>query len=323
MDDKQEPQPKSLPFNNLYLNSGLVHGYNSPWMYMLTILFFISGYFFFQSIVMFPLMQRLISNGYSPEAILHNASLLFNSEALKLDRNIVLLLELGMFVFGFFGLYAGLRYLHRKPLLSVLTGYERFRFSRFWFSFSIWGALLILLTVINLVVAPEELVLTFEPAGLFFSVLIMVTLMPVQTGFEELVFRGYLVQGLSQIFRNGLLPVLVTSALFAMAHMSNPEVDKFGWPIMFTYYCSFALFLGMLTLLDEGLELAFGIHFANNLVSSVLVSSKSSVIRTYSLFETDVQDPYTELLVWSAMALLTFLLLRWKYKWSDYSVLIK
>src|SRR4051812_8866842 len=102
MDDLTQETPKKiLPFNNLYLNSGVVHGYNSSWMYFLTLTFLIIGYFFFQSVIMFPLMKVLNENGYSSEEILNKPSLLFDSGALKMDRNIVLMLELGMFVAGF------------------------------------------------------------------------------------------------------------------------------------------------------------------------------------------------------------------------------
>ena len=56
----------------------------------------------------------------------------------------------------------------------------------------------------------------------------------------------------------------------------------------FSYYgmrALFALFMGIVTLLDEGLELAMGIHFANNMMASIMVCSDHSVIKTYSIFK--------------------------------------
>jgi len=75
--------------------------------------------------------------------------------------------------------------------------------------------------------------------------------------------------------------------------------------------------------LDEGLELAFGIHFANNFMSSILISSPNSVIKTYSIFETKTEDPYTEMWVWLCMASLTFFIFQLKYRWKDFSLIIK
>jgi len=324
MEDTANENPeKKLPFNNLYLISGLINGLNAGWMYLITIGLLFTGYFLFQSIILYPLMNLLLQNGYSLPQITENSSLLFDSKALGIDRNIVLLLELGMFVFGFVGLFVGVKYIHKKTLTSILTGYEKFRYHRFWFAFTIWAVLLLLLTLYTLLTAPEELKLSFNLPGFLISLVLMLTLMPIQTGFEELVFRGYVVQGLAQVFRNGIIPMILMSVLFGLAHMGNPEVKEFGWPIMLMYYCSFAFFLGALTLLDEGLELAFGIHFANNLVSSVLVSSSHSVIKTYAIFESDTQDPYSEIITWSLMATVTFLIFKFRYRWKDFSLLIK
>jgi hypothetical protein len=92
---------------------------------------------------------------------------------------------------------------------------------------------------------------------------------------------------------------------------------------MFTYYACFALFMGGITLLDEGLELAFGIHFANNMISSMLVSAPHSVIKTYSVFEVTSEDPHAEIVVWCVMAIITFAIFRFRYRWKDYKLIIK
>ena len=140
---------------------------------------------------------------------------------------------------------------------------------------------------------------------------------------EELFFRGYLIQGLSQIFKNGIIPLMISSLLFGLAHMSNPEVQKFGWSIMLSYYVIFALFMGCITFLDEGLELAIGIHFANNMISGLLVSTRDSVLKPYSILETKNENPYLELICWFFMAGLTFLVFVKKYKWNNFNLLIK
>lgn len=314
---------KPFPFNNLYLISGFISGLNQGWTYLLTLLLTISGYVLFQSVILFPLMAILMENGYSQETILQNANLLFDYEALKLDRNIVLALELGMFVVAFFGFYSGIRFIQRKTLVSILTGYEKFRFKRFYFAFALWGILLTVSVVIDYLVHPDSLRLNFQWSGFLISTLIMLVLMPIQTGLEELVFRGYLLQGLALIFKNGVVPLVITSVLFGMAHLSNPEVKEFGWPIMLTYYIGFALFMGALTLLDEGLELAFGIHFANNLISSILINSQTSVIKTYSIFESKTENPFSEIIIWFGMAVLCFAIFKLKYKWKNFSLIIK
>jgi len=320
--NSEDSKPK-LPFQNLFLLSGLVSGMNKVWMYLGTLLFLVMGYVLFQFIGFFPLISRLLNKGFSRQEIEQNPNLLFDSTKLELSKNIILGLELGMFVFAFIGFFIGLRILHQKSLTSVITGFEKFRTSRFAFAFFVWSLLLLLFLGLNYTFYPSEYTWNPDYVGIFISFLIMIVLMPIQTGLEEIVFRGYLLQGFALIFKNGILPLLLTSFIFGLAHMSNPEVQRFGWGIMLPYYVCFALFMGAITLLDEGLELAFGIHFANNLISSLLISSPNSVIKTYSFFESKSENPQAEMLVWLIMAGLTWFVFSKKYKWNNYQLLIK
>lgn len=312
---------KPLPFNNLFLNAGAINGFNKPWMYIITFCLALIGYFLYQSVIAIPLVDRLLHNGYTLEQISENPNLILDSTALQMDPNYILVLELGMFVFALVGLFFGVQFIHHKPFKSVLTGYNKFRFRKFWFAVGLWTLLQMVLTTVSYALSPNEFELVFSLRGWLVSAAIMLVLMPLQTGFEEVFFRSYFIQGLAQIFKNGWLPVIIMSLLFAFAHMSNPEVKKYGVTVMFTYYASFALFLGFLTLLDEGIELAFGIHFANNIVSSLLVTSDDSVIKTYAIFKTSSYNPIAEIIIWFVMALISFFIFRLRYRWSDFSLI--
>jgi membrane protease YdiL (CAAX protease family) len=321
--DPTEAHKKELPFNNLYLNAGYVNGFNHWWMYVCTVLLVALGYVVFGSACTLPLYGKALAKGITQKEIEENTSILFNGDLLGIDKNIILLLEFGMFVFAAIGFVIGIRRIHKKTLTGVLTAYEKFRFKRFWTAFGIWGTLLAVVVVANYFISPGDMELNFQPAGFFISLLIMVIFMPIQTGIEELIFRGYMIQGLSQIFRNGIIPLIITSFLFGLAHMSNPEVHQFGWPIMLTYYVFFAFFMGGITLIDEGLELAFGIHFANNIISSVLITSPHSVIKTYAIFEAKAENPMAEIVLWTCMAAVTFTIFWLIYRWKNFNLIIK
>lgn len=314
---------KDLPFGNLFLINGLVTGRNKLWMYLFTLFLLLFGYLIYQAIILFPLSDLLNSNGFTAEEIKKNPNLLFDNNALKLDKNWVLLLELGMFVSAFLFFIIGLKYIHLKTITSVLTGYQKFRFKRFYFAFLIWGCGLILFVLGDFILNTDNFSINFNVNGFILSAIIMCFFMPIQTGIEEIIFRGYLIQGLSQVLKNGIIPIMITSFVFSLAHMSNPEVKEYGWQIMFFYYFLFALFLGCITLIDEGLELAFGIHFANNLISSLLINSKSSVIKTYSIFETKSENLTLEIWVWLLMATIIFFIFKMKYNWCNFKTLIK
>ena len=323
MENTEEDLKPKLPFNNLYLLSGLTTGFNKGWMYIFTLILLVIGYVGYQAVIAVPLVELAKKNGITTEQIFKNNNLIFDSDALHIDRNIILLLLFGMFVFAFGGFLIGLKAIHKKTLTSVLTGYQKFRFKRFWFAFAVWGAMLVFTVLVNFIIEPGSLTFNFNAGGFIVSLLLMLVFMPLQTGVEEVVFRGYLLQGLSQLFKNGIIPIIITSVLFGLAHISNPEVQEYGIGIMLSYYIGFALFMGILTLLDEGLELAFGIHFANNIISSILVMQPHSVIKTYSIFEAKADDPGAEIILWFCMSAVTFTIFYVKYRWKNFNLIIK
>lgn len=317
----QEHQP--LPFNNLYLNAGYVNGQNEWWMYFFGVCASLLGYFLFQLFMLFPLISAALENGIKLEEIQMKPDILFDSEKIGISKNLLLVLLFGMFVFAFLGLWLALKRLHKKTLVSVITAYENVRWGRIFFSFAIWSALIIIVTVAGYFMSPGEYTLQFDPSSFFTLLIIALLLLPIQTSTEELLFRGYLVQGLSQIFKNGIIPLIITSVLFGMVHMKNPEAEKHGWLLMFPYYASFGFFLGALTLLDEGLELALGIHCANNLISSLLITSPNGVLKTDAVFMVSAEHPMAEFITWVAMAALTFIIFWRKYRWKNFNLLIK
>lgn len=323
MEEGTEDVQKRLPFNNLFLLNGLVNGENKPWMYFAGISCLIFGYLVIGSIGFIPLMNRALEMGVTLEELNRNNFIIFDADILKIDRFYILLAQFSLFVFAFVGIYLAIRFIHKKKFISVLTGYDQFRFSKFGFAFLIWGSLLCLTMFISYLVEPESLILQFNPSRFLILTLFCLLFLPIQTLTEELVFRGYLMQGISQVFKNGWIPLVLTSLLFTLAHMSNPEVSKHGWFIMSCYYAGFALFLGILTLIDEGLELAYGIHFANNFLSSLLITSPNSVIKTDAIFYTDTENPAAELGLWICMATVTFIIFWIKYRWKNTNLLIK
>jgi len=116
-----------------------------------------------------------------------------------------------------------------------------------------------------------------------------------------------------------LLPLVITSVIFGTMHIANPEVEKMGY-IILIYYIGTGFFLGIITLMDEGMELALGFHAANNLVTALLVTSDWSAFQTNSVFK-DVSEPSAgfEILVpvLIIFPLLLFIFSK-KYNWSNW-----
>jgi uncharacterized protein len=314
---------KAQVFTNAFLKSGILNGENKFWMYLFGIFFLLVGYFVFGAVMCLPLMKRAQEMGATAKEIQDNNYLIFDPEYIKIDKMYILLFQFSIFIFAFLGIWIAIRFIHKKSLTSVLTGFAKFRYSKFWFAFAVWGTLLVATVLVNYVSDPESLQLQFNLSRFLILLLLCCVFLPIQTLTEELVFRGYLVQGFSQIFKNGWLPIILTSLLFGLAHMSNPEVQKHGWSLMYPYYAGFALYLSILTLLDEGLELAYGIHLANNLISSLLITSPNAVIKTDAIFFTNNENPAAEIVLWLCMSIASFIIFWLKYRWKNTNLLVK
>lgn len=205
------------------------------------------------------------------------------------ESNTTLFLVMISFVFAFAGIYFVVKFIHHQTLLSVTTSRSKVDWKRIWFSFFLWSFFSLVSFLFVYLRAPEQFVLQFKLVPFLILVILGCILIPIQTTTEEYVFRGYLMQGFANLAQNSWFPLLMTSIIFGSMHWTNPEVGKMGNIIMI-YYIGTGLFLGVITLMDEGMELALGFHAANNLVGALLVTSDWTVFQTNSIFK-DLSEP--------------------------------
>ena len=178
---------------------------------------------------------------------------------------------------------------HRQSITSLTTSRRKIDWKRIFFAFGFWGGITILLTGMDIYLSPDDYVLNFEWSKFVPLAIIAIILIPMQTSFEEYLFRGHMMQGLGILAKNRWVPLVVTSALFGLMHIANPEVEKLGYGIL-VYYIGTGFFLGILTLMDEGLELALGFHAANNLITALLVTADWTAFQTNSVYK-DISEP--------------------------------
>ncbi len=236
-----------------------------------------------------------------------------------LSLNTTLFLLLFSFVVAFFAIILVVKYLHKQTLMSVTTSREIIDWKRIFFSFSLWGIFTVSSTLLMIYFSPGDFVYNFKPIPFLILAIIGIVLIPIQTSTEEYVFRGYLMQGFAVLAKNRWLPLVLTSVIFGTMHIANPEVEKMGYVIL-VYYIGTGFFLGIITLMDEGIELALGFHAANNLVGALLITSDWSAFQTNSIFK-DVSEPSAgfEILVpiFIIFPLLLFIFSK-KYNWTNW-----
>ncbi|MGS2726021.1 CPBP family intramembrane glutamic endopeptidase [Psychroserpens sp. BH13MA-6] len=218
-------------------------------------------------------------------------------------------------------LFLFVKYLHKRSLKSLTTGRAKVDWSRAFFSFSLIVVVTIVLFTIGYFSDPSMVELQFDPVKFTILLVISLLLFPLQIGLEEYLFRGYLMQQVAIIVKNKWFPLILTSVLFGVLHAANPEVAEMG-PIIMIFYIGTGLLLGIMTLMDNGLELALGFHFGNNLMAALLVTSKWSALQTDAVFVYTAENASNEISEILVPVLVVYPIILWilakKYKWTNW-----
>jgi len=234
------------------------------------------------------------------------------------DSNTNLLYMMLPFVGGLLFLMLAIKLVHKQTIVNLTTSRHAIDWKRVFFSFGLWGFLIALFVAIQYFLQPESLVFNFNLKPFLILCLLGVLFVPIQTSFEEYLFRGYLMQSLGLLAKNRWFPLLFTSVVFGVMHLSNPEVARLGYGLL-VYYIGTGFFLGIITLMDEGMELGLGFHAANNLVSALLVTADWQVFQTHSIFK-DVSEPNLLISIVPSLVLFPIMIFVYskKYNWSDW-----
>jgi uncharacterized protein len=187
------------------------------------------------------------------------------------------------FVFLMLGMIFAMKLIHQRRFRTLISNDGSFKWSRFFVGFEVWTIGLAITVGIAYLTSPQDFTWTFSWDSWLPLLAVVLIFTPIQTAAEELLCRGYLTQGLGLLTRNRLLLIALPNVLFAIAHFSNPEMSR-GPVFSALYYWAFGAFAALLTLRDNRLELAMGIHTANNMIGFLFINTKDSVIKTPSVF---------------------------------------
>ncbi|MDR2915077.1 MAG: CPBP family intramembrane metalloprotease [Tannerella sp.] len=243
------------------------------------------------------------------------------------DKNIVLFAMLFVFAVMLIAAAVFIKLIHGRSWTEVINGTRHVRWSRFSFGFLVFGFITIVLLVISYLVEPGNLEFRFEPMKFLILLIVSVMFIPLQATAEEFLFRGYLAQGVASWTHSRWWALIIPSVLFGLLHSYNPEVAEYGFGVMITQYIFMGFMFGLMSILDDGIELAMGVHTVNNLLGSVLVTYKGSALQTYALFEIKEINPAEDLLptIISGIILLTIFAVkyRWNFKVLNQKVILK
>lgn len=211
------------------------------------------------------------------------------------------------FLFFLFGLWLSVRLIHGRSVLSLVTWRSSVNWRRVGVGFIAWALLLGVGTLVEYLISPETFTVTFDASIFIPFALLAIIITPLQTTAEELFFRGYLVQAGSLISRKWIFLSIWSGVLFALPHFTNPEVAANTGVVLLTFFVLGA-FLTWISLKDGTIELAIGIHAANNLMAGLLVTFPESVLPTPAILTTTHFDPVFSLIAEVLFCALFYLL---------------
>mgnify|MGYP003675135547 CR=1 FL=1 len=205
--------------------------------------------------------------------------------------SVFLLVNLLPFVFLLGLLFLLVKYVHQRSILSLTTSRPKVDYKRILFSFLMITIYTVVTFLIMYSIDSSEIVFQFNAVKFAILFIISIILFPFQIGFEEYLFRGYLMQH--------------------------------GFWQMMLFYVGTGLLLGIMTLMDEGLELALGFHLGNNLIASLLVTADWTALQTDAIFK-DTSEPVagtvSEILIPVLVIYpLMLLILSKRYGWKNWN----
>ncbi|RZJ72855.1 CPBP family intramembrane glutamic endopeptidase [Flavobacterium sp.] len=226
------------------------------------------------------------------------------------------------FIFLLGLLFLLVRFLHQRSILSLTTSRPRVDYGRVLFAFTVVVVFTVGLFAISYQVDSSHIEYNFQPVKFAILLVLSLLLFPIQIGFEEYLFRGYLMQQIGIASLSRFVPLVVTSVFFGLFHSANPEVNELGYGVM-SFYIGTGFLLGVIALMDEGIELTLGYHLANNLMAVLLISSDYAAIQSDAVFrlteKAAPEDTLGEMVVTMLISYpLILLIFAWKYKWRDW-----
>lgn len=238
-------------------------------------------------------------------------------EAMGINLNVGFVLNIIPFLLGLLTIILLVKPLHNRSFQTVVNGGRKTRWGRVFMAALVWIVVSAVWMIYSLKSDPGNFRINNTSTSLIVLAILALTLIPFQAAFEEILFRGYLMQGFAVLARNRWIPIVVTSLLFGLMHGLNPEVQQYGFLTMMPQYIFFGLVFAVLTMFDDGIEMAIGAHAANNIFLSVLITHDDMALQTPALYEQVQIYPWKEFAGLVVMSVVFLVIMAIICRWKD------
>ncbi len=216
----------------------------------------------------------------------------------------LLLVTMLPFVFLLISLLVGIVILHKQGVFTIFTQKDQFNWALLTKSAILWFVLSGLSDLVLSFLQPGNYKLTFSWVSFLPFILAAIALITIQITAEEVLFRSYLLQGFYRLFHFRWFAIIFQAVLFGILHGANPEVSNYGFLTTMPFYIGIGLLLGWLSIKYKGLEIALGLHFANNFYATAIVTFSGSSIPSPAIFTIENYRPEIGLVTFIIMTVI-------------------
>jgi hypothetical protein len=176
---------------------------------------------------------------------------------------------------------------HRRGWRSVITGRRHLAAANFLRPALVWAILMLAVTIPVAILDPDGL--RWGPASwpaFASAAVVAIALIPFQASFEELFFRGYLIQWASLATKRRWALASISAVPFALLHMANPELAGLqGAAVLLgpIPYLALGYAFAWVSISTGSIEAAIGAHVVNNIVLATLMGASNSVLESTTL----------------------------------------
>lgn len=278
-------------------------GKNQVWIWVLTLL-----------VVMYPFYTQIynfltLSKGKSNNNLVISDSGIINGFIIKTS-----LRSIGFLII----LLLSVRFLHQRNILSVFTGRKSFSWYRFFFGLISWALFVMMYFSIGYFQFAEAYYLNFKLVPFLKLFFICITLVALRAVFIEVLFRGYILQGITLLTKQKCAPILASSILYMLVFSSSKLLDRVGYELLLFHFAT-ALIAGIIAVVDDGLEIPISMQLANNLVGILYISTTWHGYQTDAVF-IDTSPPKVLYLVYIPVLIffpIYFFVLKKVFKWDN------
>jgi membrane protease YdiL (CAAX protease family) len=200
------------------------------------------------------------------------------------------------------------RFLHGRPLMSLITSEKRIKLARIGWAGLVWTILLAITGVIGWFIFPKSIVYSLHLEEFLRFLPVVVLFVPIQCLTEELVFRGYLLQGLAPWLKSTWLLALVNGIAFGCMHIG--AIEHADQALVVSSYVVVGVWLALYTISTNSIQCSLGVHIANNMFGFLVLGYEQFQFATSTVFVWRHTQPLFELASAVLGGLVLYLMIR-------------